>query len=144
MLNLGVKKKSQIILATLILSVFLIAMTALSTVQLVREGPGGTIDIADGISLRIEPHSLQEDVVITAELLWPAKKRDPIQFSFLPDNIIFGRSAKLIVDLATIEAMGLKQLTLYGPDDEPIQPKIKGSRAEYEIKHFSIYYYRRR
>ena len=101
--------------------------------------------MAEGVELRIEPHSIEEDTVITADLLWPDKKNAPIEFNLLPDDIIFSRPAKLIIDMDVIEAMGVTELTLYGPDDEPIEPTIKGnSGVVYPIWHFSIYYYRRR
>ena len=145
MLNITMRRKLQIAGTILVLSVLLAAMTALAVTQLVKAGPGGTIDIADGISLKIKPHSLTDDVEITAEM-WLVEDEigNRVEFSFLPDSIIFGEPAKLIVNMDVINAMGLEQLTLYGPGDEPIEPDLKGNRAIYEIPHFSIYYYRRR
>ncbi len=102
-----------------------------------------TVNIVHGISLRVEPHSVQEDAVISADIACPDGTEN-INFSFKPDNTSFDKPAKLRVSMDAIGEMGLTQLTLYGPDDEAIQPSIKGNYAIYEIPHFSIYYYRRR
>ena len=134
-----VRKNLVILPAVLILSMFL--TTALAATKVIKVKNGGVIKIANGIFFEVEKDSLIEDTSISAELKYGD---DYVDFEFGPDGTTFSEPAKLRIDLDVANAMDLDGLTLYGEDGEEIRPNMNKKYVEYEISHFSIYYYRRR
>ena len=137
-----VARRNLVILPiVLVLSILLITTTALAATKLIKAKSGGVVKIADGVLLKIEKGSLQEDTLISAEMMWGD---DYIGFEFGPDDTVFSEPAKLRIGLDVIDEMGLDSLTLFGERGEKIKPDISKKYVEYRISHFSIYYYRRR
>ncbi len=141
MLNTIVRRNSKILAIILVLSLLLAATTVLAATKLIKAGKGGTIRIANGISIKIEKNSLQENTLISAKMVWGNKY---IDFHFEPDDTVFSKPAKLKISLNAIDEMDLETLVLYGKNGEQIEPARKKRHMEYKISHFSIYYYRRR
>ena len=139
MIRTVVRKNLIILPAVLVLSMLL--TTALAATKLIKAKSGGVVKIADGIRLKVEKGSLEEDTLISAELKYDD---DYIAFEFGPDGTTFSEPAKLRIDLDVADAMDLNGLTLYGEDGEEIRPNMNKKYMEHEISHFSIYYYRRR
>ena len=141
MLSTVVRRNLVILPIVLVLSILMATTTALATIKLIKAKNGGVVKIADGVCLEIEKDSLQEDTLISAEMMWGD---DYIGFEFGPDDIVFSEPAKLRIDLDVIDEMGLDDLTLFRKGGQKIEPDISKKYVEYEISHFSIYYYRRR
>ena len=141
MISTVIRRDLAILPIVLVLSVPLITTTAFVTTELIKTKNGGVVRIANGVRLEVEKDSLPEDTLISAEMMWDD---DYIDFEFGPDGTTFSGPAKLKIALDIADEMGLDGLTLYGEDGEEIKPNINKKYVEYEILHFSIYYYRRR
>ena len=143
MLNTTPRRRLQQILVLItILSVFL-ATEAFAVSRFITADEGGTIDLAEGVSLIIPPGALEEDTMIRAHVVL---NRNRICYTFEPDGIVFNKPAKLVVSWEVLEDAGVKDLNLYGEDGKRIKPKIlkKEESWAYRIEHFSLYYHRRR
>ena len=141
MLSATVRRNLIILPMVLVLSILLLATTAFATTKLIKAQSGGVVKMADGIRLKVENGSLEKDTYISAEVMWGD---DYIDFEFGPDGTTFSEPAKLRISQKVLDEMGLDGLTLYGEQGEKIEPNTNGGYVEYEIPHFSIYYYRRR
>ena len=140
MLNTVLRKRVQVLLPVLVLSVLLVAATAFAATEYISAKRGGTVDVAPGVSLVIKPGALAEDTVISANM---KVKRDRISFRFGPSGTEFSKPAVLCISWRAID--GVEDLTLFGEDGEEIEPaKTTGWGLKYYIEHFSIYYFRRR
>lgn len=147
MLNTIIKKRAQVLTLILVLLVFLTAMTASAVTKRIDED-GGTINIASGVSLKFPQDALDDDydgddggIVISADMYQTA---DFIEFLFGPSPMSFQKSLRLKITWEAIEEMDLDTFTLYSPDGEEIQPVERSWGLLWKIKHFSLYYYRRR
>lgn len=142
MSNTTLGRKLQVLVLITILSVFLATeVSAIS--KLIKADEGGTVSIAKGVSLRIPPGALEEDTKIQARFLL---HKNRICYIFGPDGTVFSKPVELVVSWEILGNAGVEDLGLYGEDRKRIEPKIlkkEGSLA-YRIKHFSIYYHRRR
>ena len=136
-----VRRNLVILPIVLILSILLATTTALAVTKPIKAKNGGVIKIADGVSLKIERDSLPGDTLISAEM---TLDDEYVDIEFGPGGTIFSEPAKLRIDLKVLDEMGLDGLTLFWEGGEEIEPDIGKKYAEYEIPHFSIYYYRRR
>jgi len=135
------KKRVAALTVILILSVFLSATTALAITKLIKADKGGKVPVSNGVKLIVPPGSLEEDTVISADLY---VRRDVICLSFGPSGTTFDPSAVLKISWKVIAKYDLDDYTLYGPNDLSLSPRITKEGLEYEVPHFSLYYYRRR
>ena len=145
MSNTILRRRERSLLPILSVSVFLIAATALAATQLVTAKKGGEIDIAPGVVLKILPNALNEDTVISADIVRKGKR---VCFEFQPSGVTFAKPALLGISWEAINESdifgGLDGLILYTEDGSAIEPKVTGQGVTYRIEHFSIYYFRRR
>jgi len=144
MLDTIVKKRAKVFAVILLLSVLLAAATALAASRFIDADKGGVIHIAWGISFKVPPNSLEEDTVISANMVIDRKR---VCFDFGPDGTTFDPPAELIMTwpiLTGLVRMGVCDLTLYGGDGSETEPIIGSSAVKYPIEHFSIYYFARR
>jgi len=148
------KKKAQVLTLTLILSVLLIttATFAVTKVKLIKAKNGGVIAIGEGIQFRVPAGSLKENTEISVEMV---EKDDYVEFTFGPSGIEFaeGNPAQLCITWKALGELGkgkknidTEDIILYGEDGKPIdtEPEIEGRGVVWKVKHFSIYYHRRR
>ena len=141
MLSTTARRNLKVLPVVLVLSILLIATTALAATKLMKAKSGGVVNIAVGIRLKVEKGSLEEDTYISAELTSDGGR---VGFEFGPAGTVFSEPAKLRISQKAVEEMGLEGLTLYGDRGQKIEPDVNPGYVEYEIPHFSIYYYRRR
>lgn len=139
MLNTILRKRAQVLALILVLSVLLTATTALAATKFIRAKSGGTITIAQGVKLVIRPGALEEDTIISADMI---QKRNRTLFRFEPDDAEFSKPAELCISWEVID--GVEDLTLYGENGSRIEPETTRRGVKYYIDHFSLYYYRRR
>jgi hypothetical protein len=146
MLNTILRKRAQVLVLILVLSVLVTAATAFAATRIIRAKKGGKIDVAPGVSLVIKPGGLAEDAVVSAYM---KVKRNRICFSLNAaalddgDDIELTKPAALNVSWLAIH--GVEDLTLYGQNGEEIEPAKKTRwGVRYDIEHFSLYYFRRR
>ncbi len=142
MFNTTINKRLHALALLAVLSVFL-ATAAFAASMLIKADKGGTIEMAEGVELVIAPKSLEEDTVIHASV---AMEEDRIFYIFGPGGTAFKKPAKLVVSQQVLGDADVTDLILYGEDGKKIKPRIskKEGHVEYRIKHFSIYYHRRR
>lgn len=148
MLGAILRKRVRVLGLILVLSALLTVTTAFAITQLIKAREGGTIRIARGVKLVIRPGALEEDTVISANMV---RKRNRIYFHFGPNGTTFAedKPAKLMITWRAMADMGLSDFTLHGQDGEEIEPNIGRRGLSYGLKsfslyHFSLYYYRRR
>ena len=142
MLNTTIKKKTQILGLILVLSILLIATTAFARTKLIKAGRSGTIVMDAGVKIKIPRGALLEDTLISAEM---EVTSDQVRFIFGPSPLAPQVPANLMISWSAIKDLNLDGFTLYGPNDEEIEPSvISGWGMVWEIPHFSLYYHRRR
>jgi hypothetical protein len=112
----------------------------------IRNERGGSIDITRGTRLVVPPQAMvmeKKGVVISADTI---KRKEYVCFDFRPDGTVFAENkpAELRAARETLNRYGVDDLTLYGPDDEEIQPDVNTRGVVWRIPHFSLYYFRRR
>ena len=141
MLNKIIKKRAQVLTLILVLSVFLTAMTASAATERIGK-KGGIIDIADGVDLVVPEGAIEgKPIEITADMYW---KGDSIEFDFGPSPMTFELRLRLRITWEALEEMGLDTFTLYAPGWRELQPTEHPWGLLWKIKHFSLYYCRRR
>ena len=143
MLKIMLRKRAQLISLVLILSMLLtVVTTALAETKLVKAKDGGTVKMGDGCELKIGKYALGEDTIISAEKVVTSNY---IDFCFGPDGTTFATPARLKVSMNFLKKAGwVDDFTLYGENGEELQPDVYANHLEYNIHHFSLYYYRRR
>ena len=141
LLSTILRKRTQVLATTIVLSVFMAAMAAFAASELITAKKGGTVELAPGVELVFRPGTVEEDVVVTADMKVGRKR---IKYDFGPDGLVFLKPARFIVSLEAIGDSDVDDLVLYGEDGEEIEPKVKKDRLVYDIEHFSRYYHRRR
>ena len=136
------KRLQHILVLVTILSVFL-TTEAFAVSRFIEADKGGVIDLAEGVSLVIPPRALEEDTMIRAHVVL---NRDQIRYVFEPDDVVFNRPLELVISCEVLEDAGVGDLNLYGENGERIKPKKlkKKESILYRIRHFSLYYHRRR
>ena len=141
MLKTILRKRLQVLVSVVFLSLLLTAVAAFANpITIGKEG--GVVSIASGADLVIPPKSLKEDTTISAVM---RKERERVTFEFGPDGTRFSKPAVLYVSWQFIANSGnIEDLTLYGEGGKKLLPKVTLGGLEYKIKHFSLYYYRRR
>jgi len=143
MLNTELRKRIHPLVIAWVMSVFLIAVAAVAATELIDAKRGGRIEIDEGLTLTILPKALSENTEISVNI----KERENGQLVFLqfePDGLTFAdnKPARLF---ASRDFIGEgSDLTLYTSDGTAIKPKPKRHGAEWELDHFSLYYFRRR
>jgi hypothetical protein len=133
-------KRAYILTLVFVLSAILIA-TVYGDVKLITAKKGGTVRAERGAELVIPPRALAEDTVISAEL---DIQNDTIYLLFGPHGTEFNPSATFKVSWTLIKKYGIDDYTAYGPGGEILVPELTKKGLEYEIQHFSLYYFRRR
>ena len=141
MLSTALRKRTQVLATTIILSVLMVAMAAFAASELITAKKGGIVELAPGVELVFRPGTLEEDTVISADMSVGRKR---IKYDFGPDGTVFLKPAKFYVSWETFEGSRVDDYVLYGEDGEEIQPRVKKDCLIYDIEHFSIYYHRRR
>lgn len=139
MLNTILRKRAHLSAAVIAISLLMIATTAFAVTKLIEAKKGGTLEIAEGVELVVPPQALEEDTIISADMKMKSKS---ITFKFKPDGTVFVKPAKLQIAWSAIQ--DVDDLTLYEKNGDEIEPRITGWGLEYEISHFSLYYFRRR
>ncbi len=139
MLNTILRKRAQLLVMILVISMLMIATTSFAATKLIKARTGGVLRIDNGVRLRIPPRALKEDTVISADIL---REEDRIVFDFTPDGLIFARPARLRIGWSVV--MEMDDFIMRGPDGEKIWPRVRWWGLEYKIRHFSLYYFRRR
>ena len=139
MLNKILRSKIQVLILILALSIFLTAAIALAVTKLIVAEEGGMVNISKGAVLLIRPGALEEDTVISANVV---RKSEIVCFYFEPSGTEFQIPVELC--LSWFFVGDAEELTLYGDDGEEIEPTIYSWGVRYYIEHFSLYYYRRR
>lgn len=139
MLNAILRKRAQVLSLILVLSVLLIVTSAFAATKFIKARSGGVVRIDRGVRLVIRPRALEEDTVISANMI---QEQNRICFHFGPDDTEFLKPAELCVSWRAID--DVDDLTLYGEDNEEIKPEVKRWGVKYYIEHFSLYYFRRR
>ncbi len=139
MLNTILRKRAQLLAVILVISTIMIATAAFAVTKLIEAKTGGILEIADGARLVIPPHALKKDTVISADM---STKKKRIIFEFEPDGTVFARPARLQIGWSVVQKVD--DLFLYGEDGEKIRPRVTWWGLEYKIRHFSLYYFRRR
>ena len=141
MINTVFKKRAQVSTFILVLSVFLTVMTASAATETIRKG-GGTIEIASGVSLFIPKAAIPRmRVDISADMY---STTDSIEFVFGPSPMRFDKDLTLKITWEALEDLNLDGFTLYGPRGKRIEPANRSWGLAWKIRHFSLYYYRRR
>jgi hypothetical protein len=143
-LNATLSRRAYILTLVLVLSALLTTTTAFAATRFVEASKGGVIRIARGAYFRVPPKSMEGDVTISADVVL---EKDRVCFYFGPDGTTFDPPAQLIIvwpALARLIRVGVRDLTLYGEDGSEIKPRIRTWGVKYPIKHFSMYYFRRR
>jgi len=137
------RKRAQLLSLALVLSLLLTtATTAFAETKLVKAKDGGTVKLGDGCELKIGKYALKEDIIMSAEKVVTTNY---IDFSFGPDGTEFTTPARLKVSMPFLKKVGwVDDFTLYGDNGEELQPDVYANHLEYNIHHFSIYYFRRR
>jgi hypothetical protein len=133
-------KKAFTLTVAFVLSVILIA-TVYADIKLITAKKGGTVRAERGAELVIPPGALAEDTVISARL---DIQNDVIDLVFGPHGTEFNPPAVFKVSWTLINKYGIEDYTVYGPDGETIVPETTNKGLEYQVPHFSLYYYRRR
>jgi hypothetical protein len=142
MLHVILKKRIQVLVSVAVMSLLLTAAAVFAASQFIRAESGGTVNIVDGAELVIPPKSLKEDTEVYAGM---KEKRDLVIFEFGPEGTRFSKPSVLHVSWQLISDLGdVEDLTLYGENGGKLKPKITRWGPVYRIKHFSLYYYRRR
>ena len=139
MFNTVLRKRSQSFALVLVLAALLIATTAFAATKLIIAQKGGRINVAEGVVFVIRPGALEEDTVISVDMI---RKKKRIIFEFGPDDTRFSRPAELKISWEVLE--DVDDFTLYGERGEEILPRKTGWGLIYEIEHFSLFYFRRR
>ena len=138
----NLRKRLQGLVSVTILLLLLAAAVAFADKQLIEAEEGGVVNIASGADLVIPPKALKEDTIVSAYM---EEGSELVTFTFGPDDLRFSKPAMLYISLSLIDALGnIDDLTLYGEDGKKLKPKLTQGILEYRIKHFSLYYYRRR
>ena len=142
MLKTILRKRLHVLVSVVFLSLLLTAVAAFADSPTIIGKEGGVVSIARGADLVIPPRSLKEDTPISAVM---RKERERVTFEFGPDGTRFSKPAILYVSWQFIANSGnIEDLRLYGEGRKKLIPKITQEGLEYKIKHFSLYYYRRR
>lgn len=143
MIGISLRKKVQLLTVLTVLAMFLFATQSHAASKLIKADEGGIIRIARGIRLLIPPKALKEDTIIRARV---GIEDDCICYSFGPDGTTFRKPALLIVSWQVLEYADVEDYSLYGEDGERIKSKTlkKAECMLYKLRHFSLYYHRRR
>jgi len=141
MSNTMLRKRIQVVALILVVSLFLAVTATLATTKLIKAKNGGKLNIASGeAKLVIPPGALEEDTVISADMI---EEGEYIYFQFEPDGLTFAEPATLMISQSVIDK--LEDTILYGPGSLEILPGYSNRKwMEYQIDHFSLYYFRRR
>ena len=141
MLDTISRRRARVSALTLVLSLLLITTIAFAATELISAKKGGEINVAPGVVFAVPPKALDEDTVITVDMLEKGKR---VRFEFEPSGLVFSKSASLRMTWEAVEAADVEDLLLYAEDGSVIEPKTTGQGVAYSIDHFSIYFFRRR
>ena len=141
MLSAILRKKSQVIVSIMILSVFFTATAAFAATKAITASDGGTVRVTPDIELVIESRALKNDILISARML---RNTDRICFNFGPDGTSFAKNRPAELRAPWKAIADAEDLILWGEDGKPIEPQIEEWGVIWHIPHFSLYYYRRR
>lgn len=109
--------------------------------KLVMARKGAHINLRDGVDLGIPAGALSEDKVVT----WrKVITDDKVEIHLIPDGLKFSPPAVLEVTKQFLNGIGRVERDLFGPDDKEVPGVDYPGRLQYDLNHFSIYYYRRR
>ena len=144
------KKSTQILTVTLALCLLLLTtMTVLAVIGQapIKANKGGTIIIDDDTRLIIPGGALEKNTHIRVKMVNNSNK---LTFAFTPEGLHFKYPVQLQKSKASMSDS--EGFTLYfAPDErdldsysETIYPDIDNENVTWSLKHFSIYYYRRR
>lgn len=140
MLDTSTSRRTQLLASIFVLSIFLISTIASAATEAIGK-KGGMVQIAPGVSLVVPEDAVKKRTIISADMYWTA---DSVEFLFGPSPMSFSENLSLKITWEVINSMDLDDFTLYGPNKEQIQPVKKSWGLMWKIKHFSLYYYRRR
>lgn len=141
MQKMTINRKVYLLILILVLSVFLTAMEASAARKRITKD-GGSIEIAPGVTLVIPEGAIEgKPVSISAKMYW---RRDTIEFDFGPSPMSFIVRLRLRIDWEVIESMNLDDFILYSPNGNLLPSEEKALALVWKIKHFSLYYCRRR
>lgn len=113
---------------------------------------GGYIQVGNGVYFVVPAGALKEDTEIGVKMKRD-KKEKKTKFYFIPAGLEFQRSAELRATWESIQDAQEEEPDLqYAVEEDgvlydvgkPIGPGIEALGVAWKIKHFSLYYYRRR
>ena len=137
---------SAAILAFLLVMAVTIALAA-EVGSYIEANKGGTIIIDDDTCLIIPRKALEHDTLITAKVTYGGGK---VKFKFKPEGLVFRKCVYVQKSMAAMQD-ALGYTLYYAPDEdnpdnytETIKPKMKKENVTWALKHFSLYYHRRR
>lgn len=161
MLNIILKKRSAQASAAILVLLLLVSVTIAlantgggSVAQFAALGAnyitakeGGTIILDDNTQLIIPKRALKHDTYISAKVVYNTSK---IMFHFEPEGLVFRKRVYLQKSRTAMKDANGYTL-YYAPDPsnldnytETIRPTIDSENVTWSLKHFSLYYHRRR
>lgn len=143
MLRTFLQKRAKVIAPIFILLVLSLFLTAIASAEttFIEAGKSGRVVMQRGVKLRILRNALEEDTLISAEMVIT---EDQVDFIFGPSPLSLNVPALLKISWGAAEDLGLDGSTLIGPYGEEIEPSVDDWGMIWEIPHFSLYYHRRR
>lgn len=144
MFDTFLRNRARTLTTVLILSILMTAATVLAAVEFITAAAGGSVSVAKGVELVIVPDGLAKDANVLGEMYTDEDGNISFIFDAYNKNnsIKLTKPAQLYVSRNLVK--GLKDLTLYGENDEEIVPEKTNRGLKYSLDHFSLYYYRRR
>lgn len=144
MLKMNWKRKIAIFIPILVLLLLLVTTEAFSATKFIKAGKHSEISIAPGIKLVIPKDALSQDATISANMFIDDGN---VNFIFSSEPSFegeFNPPVWLELKWSAINKLDLEGPTLYSEDGAEISPYMQPWGASYGLKHFSLYYFRRR